>query len=316
MKRIIFISVLAALAVLGLQCIWLYHLHQSYAPDPIQTSDAGLFSSIGSALDLRSFGLQKIEVRQDTQSQSTSEEPRQIKEYKLDQALLNNKKNGQNIYEIVQQLEQDALIDNNIPIQLSKLDSIFQEELSLHKIRGNYCILLYNKDTVLVQNIGSLSPEATSDVTTKLFPIGTKGLQYVRVKADILLSNFLKQMLWLLLVSAAMIAIVIGCVIYQMIVIRKKNMLFKQRETTVNGTVHDLKSPLNSIITMLNWIQKKIEDKTIRQLIENSLSQTSHLIGDIDALLVTARKDRQKLMLQKQNVDLHTLVDNTQKRIL
>lgn len=315
MKRIIFISVLAALAVLGLQCIWLYKVHQSYVQETMQTIDEVLFSSIGVELDLRSFGLQKIEVRQDTQSQSTSEEPRQIKEYKLDQALLNNKKNGQNIYEIVQQLEQDALINNNIPIQLSKLDSIFQEELSLHEIRGNYCILLYNKDTVLVQNIGSLSPEATSDVTTKLFPIGTKGLQYVRVKADILLSNFLKQMLWLLLVSAAMIAIVIGCVIYQMIVIRKKNMLFKQRETTVNGTVHDLKSPLNSIITMLNWIQKKIEDKTIRQLIENSLSQTSHLIGDIDALLVTARKDRQKLMLQKQNVDLHTLVDNTQKRI-
>ena len=92
MKRIIFISVLAALAVLGLQCIWLYKVHQSYVHEAMQTLDEVLLSSIGVELDLRSFGLPKVEVQQDVQSQSTSEEPRQIKEYTLDQALLNNKK--------------------------------------------------------------------------------------------------------------------------------------------------------------------------------------------------------------------------------
>lgn len=315
MKRIIFISVLAALAVLGLQCVWLYKVYQSYVQETLQVIDELLLSSIGVELDLRSFELSKTELGQGAQSQSASEESKQIKEYKLDRALLNNRKRGQTIYEIVQQLEQDALITNKMPLQLSKLDSIFREGVSRHGIRGNYCISLYNKDTVSVQHRGSLSPEAASDVSTKLFPIGTKGLQYVRVKANLLLSNFLKQMLWILLVSAGMVAVVIGCVVYLMIVIRKKNLLFKKRETTVNGTVHDLKSPLNSIITMLHWIQKKIEDKTIRQLIENSLSQTRHLIGDIDALLVTARRDRQKLMLQKQNVDLRALVGNAQKRI-
>lgn len=315
MKRIIFTSTLAALAVLGLQCIWIYKVHQSYVREKMQVIDKLLLSSIGIELDLRSFGLPKTEAQQEVQSQNSSEEPGQIRAYKFDRLLLNGNEMGQNVFELVQQLEQDALRDNKRPMQLSKLDSIFRGKLSRHDIRDNYCILVYDRDTMPVQNIGNLSSKATNNLTTKLFPIGTKGLQYVQVKADILLSDFLRQMLWILFVSVFMIAVVIGCVIYLMIVIQKKDRLFKQRETTVNGTAHDLKSPLNSIITMLNWIQKKIEDSVIKQLIENSLSQTRHLISDIDALLVTARKDRQKLTLQKQNVDLRTLVDNAQKRI-
>lgn len=315
MKRIIFISTLAALSVLGLQCIWIYKVRQSYVREKMQTIDKLLLSSIGIELDLRSFGLPKTGPQQDVQSQSASEEPREIKTYKFNRLLLNDNEMGQNVFELVQQLEQDALTDNKRPMQLSKLDSVFREKLNRHDIKDNYCILVYDKDTVPVQNIGNLSSKATSNLTTKLFPIGTKGLQYIQVKADILLSGFLRQMLWILFVSVFMIAVVIGCVIYLMIIIQKKDRLFKQRETTVNGTVHDLKSPLNSIITMLNWIQKKIEAPVIKQLIENSLSQTRHLIGDIDALLVTARKDRQKLTLRKQNVDLRTLADNAQKSI-
>ena len=49
----------------------------------------------------------------------------------------------------------------------------------------------------------------------------------------------------------------LGYVIFLVITIHKKDKLFKRREASVNGTIHDLKSPLNSIITLMSFIKKK-----------------------------------------------------------
>lgn len=151
--------------------------------------------------------------------------------------------------------------------------------------------------------------------STRLFPIGTKGLQFIQVKADISLSPFLREMLFILMASILLVAIILGCVVYLVILIRKKDNLFKQREASVNGTVHDLKAPLNSVITLMGYLKKKLPDASLQKIVEDAIVQTRNLVNDIEALLITARRDKQKIILQKTETDLLQLIECAQESI-
>ena len=118
----------------------------------------------------------------------------------------------------------------------------------------------------------------------------------------------MKQMLYLLLLSGVLAVVVMGCVVYLLVTIRRKNRLFRQREASVNGTVHDLKAPLNSIVALMGLLKRHVTAETDRALIEKTSAQARSLVGEIEELLITARRDRQRLYIQKKEVDLLALI--------
>ncbi|MFR9556767.1 MAG: histidine kinase dimerization/phospho-acceptor domain-containing protein, partial [Rikenellaceae bacterium] len=59
----------------------------------------------------------------------------------------------------------------------------------------------------------------------------------------------------------------------------------------INGTVHDLKTPLSGVVMALNLAKTNTEDEQIKNIFSLSLSSVHHLIGNIDSLLSVARKN-------------------------
>lgn len=245
----------------------------------------------------------------------TKEESNRLKGDTLDLELLAQKNIGSSLSEVIVQLDQDAFIKEGKYILLPKLDSIFSQELKKVGVAANHCILLYNKDTTVINTIGTLSANKQHMQSTRLFPIGTKGLQFIQVKADILLSPFLHEMLFILIESILLVIIVLGCVIYLVIMIRRKDRLFKQREASVNGTVHDLKAPLNNVITLMSYLKKRLPEESLQKLVGDTTGQAKDLVSDIDALLVTARRGRQRISLQKTEMDLLQLIGQARESI-
>ena len=86
-------------------------------------------------------------------------------------------------------------------------------------------------------------------------------------------------MLYSLIASTLIVAIVLGCLIFQLTVIRKKNEILKNREASVNGIVHDLKSPLNALITLTCWLKKNESDYKKETTNERSY-QTSQTLNN------------------------------------
>ncbi len=104
----------------------------------------------------------------------------------------------------------------------------------------------------MISSVGDLESH-TPDYVSQLHPIGNKRLlQYLQIKADIPMSHFLRHQLWTLALSACMMLLVLLCLFFQLTAIRVgREALLRKREMTINGTIHDLKSPLNSVITMM-----------------------------------------------------------------
>lgn len=313
MKKVIAIVIVSTIAVFSLQGLWMRSMYQSFTNQTIETMESALECSIGKEIAYRKKEQPFKDPKNPTfvykrAKDMTPEERSSLKGDTLNFDELNTKNIGNNLYEVFLQIRQDKLIEKKNYIQLHTLDSLFLAELQKSKTEARYRLLIYDKDTTVTEQTGTLAECAETTDSTHLFPIGTKGLQFVQVKVDIGLSAFLRQMLYILIASVGMVVVILGCVVYLMIVIRKKNILFKQREANLNGTVHDLKAPLNGVITLLGFLRNKQTDPSARTLMDGTIRQAQCMVSDIESLLVTARRDRQQLHLQKKETDLVKLV--------
>lgn len=214
--------------------------------------------------------------------------------------------------EIVDQLMQDLLLKSGFPLNLNTLDSLWRASDSI--VRHPHQFLLYDKDTVMISSVGDLESH-TPDYVSQLHPIGTKGLQYLQIKADIPMSHFLRHQLWTLALSACMMLLVLLCLFFQLTAIRRKEALLRKREMTINGTIHDLKSPLNSVITMMGWLKQTASDKETKEMLETSKAGVRRLISNIEALLMTARMDRHQVVLNKSLIDVPEMAEGVKKEL-
>ena len=312
MKRFVLVPIIAAIAIFFLQGIWLDNTWKDYRKTTVAKIEQALSVSIGTEVVIRAAKVpsssSRLTVIHTEVDSMEPEERDKLGGTVIDLDELRMKHVGDNINDVISQFEQDDLIDRGVYVSMIVLDSIFQKELDYIHYEGMYRLRLFNQDTTAIQTAGTL-PETRSGLTaTRLFPIGTCGLQFVGAEVDIHLSSFMKQMLYLLLLSGLLAVVVMGCVVFLLVTIRKKNRLFRQREASVNGTVHDLKAPLNSIVALMGLLKRKVTAEADRALVEKTAAQARSMVGEIEELLVTARRDRQSLYIQKKETDLLSLV--------
>lgn len=206
---------------------------------------------------------------------------------------------------------QDISMEKGYWLKLPVLDSIFTADLNEP---FTHCFYTYNKDKQATDST-SVATQMNYSYVSELIPIGTKGLQYVQIKVEIPMSGFVRNMLWILLSSITIMAIVLMCLGYQLHVIRNKDLLLLKRESGINGTIHDLKSPLNSVITMLSWLRKTENNQDRKELIEDNMKGISHLVSKIESLLITASKDKHKIILNKTDIQILPLVNFIKKEL-
>lgn len=320
MRKVIYIAIIAAIAMFCLQGLWIGNMYRAYVTQTIRTIENVMSVSIGKEIAFRRHASpyedpEHPKIVYKAADDMTPEERSRLKGDTLDLDMMTRQHIGSNLAKMIMQFSQDDFIKKGKFVLLSKLDSIFRKELGRTEVAADCCILLCGKDTVTVINSFGVLPDERWAKSTRLFPIGTKSLQFIQVKADIAISPFLREMILILMSSILLVVIILWCVIYLVALVRKKDKLFKQREASVNGTVHDLKAPLNSVITLMGYLKKKLPDASLQKIVADTAAQTRNLVNDIEALLITARQDKQKIILQKTETDLLQLIERARESI-
>lgn len=317
MKRYYYITLAAVFAIGLLQTFYVISLYNRYMDENIVRINEQLHIGIDKEWhirDVKSEGRIPIKGQYLTvkfMEEMTPQEidsltrlhplPRKQPIYNVDDA---RKRGGANTaMELISQMQQDELFEKGYPVQLPVLDSIFAEA---NQKQFNYSFSLYNKDKERIDSIGRCKHP---NYTSELLPIGNKGLQYLQLKANIPLLPFIGQQIWPLILSLILMVFVVGCVAYHLLVIRRKDTLLQQREDTINGTIHDLKAPLNSVVTTLSWLESTEANAAKKKAVEISRAEVRHLVCNIESLLVTVRKDRKRLILKKEETDIPHLAE-------
>lgn len=301
MRKFYGITFLAALIVISLQTGYISRLYQSYKEDKITRLQQVLKTAINDELVYNAWkDVDREKVR------------KLLKDLAQKQDSNNNRLPKANVGETAADVSirflQDARLYTGYPVDIAVVAHYFSPHLQADE--HCYALHLLNKDQAIIASADSLQghhPNYISDPVS----ISDFGLQFLRLEAYIPPSNFILQNIGILTASLLLTLIALLCVGLQLGKIRRQAALLRRREETINGTIHDLKSPLNSAITTLGWIASGEPNAAKRKAIERVQAEVRHQVSNIEALLVTVRKDRHQLILKKEDIDLPRLAELT-----
>lgn len=208
-------------------------------------------------------------------------------------------------------LTKDRLTAKGNPINLPKLSQIFKKNLNED---FSYTLLILDENRKVIKSYGETT-HIESWQPSKTIAIGLKPVRFVQVKVDIPPSTFIMNSIETLVSTILLALIIVFCVGYQMIVIRNKEDLLKNRETSIHGTIHDLKAPLASVLLTLGYVIDEIKDKELQELITSAEEEIKALANTIQSILITAKAGESKLILNKEEFDIVDVIYHTKKLV-
>lgn len=212
--------------------------------------------------------------------------------------------------DIINLLMQDNNLEKGKDINLSILDTLISKNL---KVKYKYTIYLLDKNKNVIKKVGDQN-DKDSWYKSEDIAINLANPRFIRVAVHITPSKFIFQSIWTLVLSLLFVLIAAICIYYQLREIRSMDRLLKSRELTVNSIIHDLKSPINSIIILMGVIKQKMTDATTLTLAGQITNKAKQLVCDIETILSTA-SDKRRIILNLENVNAVELANNAKQDV-
>ncbi|MDB4292545.1 HAMP domain-containing histidine kinase [Maribacter sp.] len=192
-----------------------------------------------------------------------------------------------------------------------KLDTLFKRELKRKDIPISYALKHFDKDSIISSfEQGSL----------KVYPLNTFSKStYLpdSQKLQLLFSNptlaILKRSVTGIGLSLLLSICIIACLLYLLHTINKQKELAEIKNDLISNITHEFKTPIATVFTAIegikNFNEANDKEKTNTYL-DISNQQLNKLNQMVEKLLETATLDSDKLLLNKEEVDLVFLLRN------
>lgn len=317
MNKPIVVTLSGIIALLLLQGFWLNNLYTKYVNEYTQTVNDIFALSIEKELSLRNLGAHKDRKNPGfvlrRASSMTPEERSKLKGDTINLKDIAEKGVGKSFSDVFTQLTQDNLFSRKA-INLSALDSIFKEELAHSEMKTTCQLFYYNQQQTVLDSLGSSINQNRKIITTDLKPIGTKGLRYLQAIVTFSPSHILQNMLYSLIISFLIVIIVFACLYYQLVVIRRARQQLEEREAAVHGAIHDLKSPLHTVVTLLDGLAYKEKNPEQQLRLEKGNEKIMRLCETIESIQDVSRMEAM-VKPNKEKVDLIALIEEVRSEM-
>ena len=215
---------------------------------------------------------------------------------------------GKNLPEFVYM--QESLEELKSPIILDSINHIYKQLL----LKNNYpseCMISISKKDTIVQSIGN-KPSSLFSLQTDKVPL-RKDYSIV-IQAQFTNPNglFFGKMGLLLISTTILLIFVVFCIIYQVRIISKMNTISQIREDFSYAMVHDMKTPLSTIMMVQDMLDSGRLDA--RPEIKNKYmsiakSETDHLFALTNKILTISKLENHKLEMNKTEVELTPIIE-------
>ena len=207
----------------------------------------------------------------------------------------------------------EQLSDMGYPMSLHNLDSITAELLTQNRLGNQYYIDIINLRTgEKINGIGSQKEPSFMAIKPKYFPIRSDYTQVVQLIITNPNKTFLERMGLMLAGTFIIMLLVIVCISYQVRFISRFEKIFQIREDFSYAMIHDMKTPLTSIIMALNFLRsgkldnrQEMKDKYF-DIAEN---EADHLLTLTNKVLTISKLENHKLEMNKTEVELTPIIE-------
>ena len=207
----------------------------------------------------------------------------------------------------------ERLSDMGYPMSLHNLDSITAELLIQNGLGNKYYIDIINLRTgEKLNGIGTQKEPSFMAIKPKYFPIRSDYTQVVQLIITNPNKTFLERMGLMLAGTFIIMLLVIVCISYQVRFISRFEKIFQIREDFSYAMIHDMKTPLTSIIMALNFLRsgkldnrQEMKDKYF-DIAEN---EADHLLTLTNKVLTISKLENHKLEMNRTEVELIPIIE-------
>ena len=290
-KYIHWMALLGLVVIIGLQGVWLYNTYQLVKKDIteicLKVLDESMIIEFNGKLDP---GLGDIELGDSIQI--GTERVTYFTPY---------------IYE--------ALFQHKGPLTsqvLQDIDTIFKQQIKLYPVTYTH----FSLSLIQATDSANVSKAGWGSIVADM-PIRTDKSQYVRL---ILYTpwDFFSRMGLLLAATAVMMLFVIFCIVWQVKILRRMSRVLRIREDFSYAMVHDLKTPLSSIIMTLRPLHEgRLDDKPALRdrYFQIARDEADHLLALTNKILTISKLENHKMHMSPEPLPLQPLLDALAERL-
>ena len=280
------ITILGLSIILLVQFVWLANSY-NFVKDELKIKSTNMLEQ--SIMEETFSRLQNLPVGTKVQSRTEKDKNRNVPEF---------------VY------MQESLEQLKSPIILDSINHIYKQLL----LKNNYpseCMIYISKNDTIIQHIGN-KPSSLFSLQTDKVPL-RKDYSIVIQAQFVNPNNLFFGKMGLLLVSTTILLIfVVFCIIYQVRIISKINKISQIREDFSYAMVHDMKTPLSTIMMVQDMLESGRLDA--RPEIKNKYmsiakSETDHLFALTNKILTISKLENHKLEMNKTEVELTPIIE-------
>jgi len=287
------ISVLGIIAVLTLQYFWLRNAYGMVERDIMEKSKVCLKEAMEEEIFQRSDE-SKLNIK--VQSEVTLKPGAKIIEVKK----INQRSDLFLVF-------QDVLVTMGKPISVKKINKIFQNKISKSlDFMPKYTLRILD-DTKIVKKYSKHFNEIDGNKIHLNF-CSTQSIELILTSP---ISSVITKARYIFAISLLLVLLIGIILIFQFLnMVRDKDFTAYIKDFS-RITVHEMRTPVNSIYMLTSRIMSKepMDEQRIENYHKESLNLCSKLLLSFDNLLLIAKSEKSKILVQKSQVDLKILLE-------
>lgn len=206
----------------------------------------------------------------------------------------------------------ESFLEYNLETKISQIDSIFKVLLNQKNIDANlYINRILTKDNSIVETTRTSSTTVLGVIKTQTIPFRLDESQSVQAIIINPYWTIFKRMALLMIATAIMMIMVITCIIYQIKIIIRQDKIAKIREDFSYAMIHDMKTPLSSILACTSLLHSGKMDN-LPELKEKYFciveDEGGHLLNLANKVLTLSKLENHKLEMSRTVFPLEPMV--------
>ena len=207
---------------------------------------------------------------------------------------------------------QDFLHNENYPISLEKVDSIFKIESTKSYKHLDFSLSITDslgKQTNSISNVSKpINKHLAYQETIQLRNIAP---EYITLVIDSPYKIIFGKMLLMLIGSVIVVLFVAFSLIWQIMIINKQEIIAKKRQDFTHSMIHDMKNPVASIVSGIASLKTgKFDDKPqVKEKYYTIITQNGdRILRLVNKVLEVANLENMSAVITKTSVDLSDLL--------
>lgn len=284
-KYIKYTTIICLIAIVFIQCIWLYNSYIFLKGDSITKTSKMLEQAVTEETFSR---LQHLPIGTKVKSRTEEDKGRNLPEFTY---------------------MQESFDSLNMPISLDSINRIYTTILNGKEFPSKCKISIF-KGNQLIQYSGKIK-KSIFNIKTLALPLRKDYSLTIQAEISNPSMFFFKKMGALLFSTTILIIIVIGGFFYQKQIIEQFNNIFRVREDFSYAMVHDMKTPLTTIFTALSFLHSgRLDDKpeTKEKFFNVAKEEADRLLTLTNKLLTISKLESKKMKMECEKITLEPML--------